>query len=62
MEFSDWTPPIVPIFKNDGSVRICVDYKLTANQAVKVDTYSLPRIEDLLALLAGGKYHSVNWI
>ena len=58
VEFSDWAAPIVPVLKNDGSVRICGDYKLTANQAAKVDTYPLPRIEDLLASLAGGKSFS----
>ena len=55
VEFSDWATPIVPVLKNDGSVHICGDYKLTANQAAKVDSYPLPRIEDLLASLAGGK-------
>ena len=55
VEFSDWAAPIIPVLKNDGSVR---DYKLTANQAAKVDTYPLPRIEDLLASLAGGKSFS----
>ena len=48
----------VPEFKSDGSVRICGDYKLTVNQAVKVDTYPLPLIEDLLASLGGGKSFS----
>ena len=38
VEFSDWAAPIVLALKNDGSVRICGDYKLTANQAAKVDT------------------------
>ena len=45
---------IVPILKPDGSIRIC-DYKLTMNQAAKPDVYTLPRAEDLLATLAGGK-------
>ena len=58
VEFSDWAAPIVPVLKNDGSVHICGDYKLTANQAAKVDAYLLPRIEDLLALLARGKSFS----
>ena len=61
VEFCDWAAPIVPVLKNDGSVHICGDYKLTANQAAKVDTYPLPRIEDLLASLAGAN-HSVNLI
>jgi len=58
IEFSDWAAPIVPVLKSDGTVRICGDYKLTINQAARVDTYPLPRIEDLLASLAGGKSFS----
>lgn len=37
----------------DGTVRICGDYKLTVNQAAKVDSYPLPKINDLFASLAG---------
>ena len=55
VQFSEWAAPIVPVLKPDGSVRICGDYKLTVNQAAKLDPYPLPRIEDLFARLAGGK-------
>lgn len=41
------------MFKSDSSVHISEDYKLTVNQA-----YPLPIIEDLLALLFGGKSFS----
>ena len=41
--------PIVPVMKRNGLVRICGDYRLTANR------HPLPRIEELLANLAGGK-------
>ena len=58
VEFSNWAASIVSVLKNDGSVRICGDYKLTINQAAKFDTYPLPRIEDLLASLDGGKSFS----
>ena len=58
IEFSDWAAPIVPVVKRDGSVRICGDYKLTANQVTSTDTYPLPRIEDLFASLSGGKVFS----
>ena len=51
---SDWAAPIVPVTKPDGSVRICGDYKLTINQAAHVESYPLPKIEDLLSPLAGG--------
>ena len=53
--FSDWAAPIVPVLKKDGSVRICGDYRLTVNQAAKLETYPLPKIDDLLTSLAGGK-------
>ena len=58
VQFSNWAAPIVPVVKQDGSVRICGDYKLTVNQAAKTDTYPLPRIEDLFASLSGGKTFS----
>ena len=39
VQFSEWAAPIVPVLKPDGSVRICGDYKLTVNQAAKLDPY-----------------------
>ena len=57
-QHSDWAAPIVPVVKSNGSVRICRDYKLTANTATKTESYPLPRIEDLFASLAGGKVFS----
>ncbi|MCY3927857.1 MAG: retroviral-like aspartic protease family protein [Acidobacteria bacterium] len=56
--FSEWAAPIVPVLKKDGTVRICGDYKLSVNQASKVDSYPLPKIDDLFASLAGGKSFS----
>ena len=52
---SVWATPIVPILKKDGSVRICGDYKITLNKVFKLDSYPIPRIDDLYANLAGGK-------
>ncbi len=48
---SDWAAPIFPVLKSDGKIRICRDNKLTANQAIKLNPYPLPRIEDLYAKL-----------
>lgn len=31
VRFSEWAAPIVPVVKSDKSIRICGDYKLTAN-------------------------------
>ena len=58
VQMSEWAAPIVPVMKPDGSIRICGDYKLTINQAAKPDVYPLPRVEDLFATLAGGKFFS----
>ncbi len=35
--------------------RICGDYKCTVNQVSKLDNYPIPKTEDLLATLGGGK-------
>ena len=58
VQFSRWAAPIVPVLKQNGAVRICGDYKVTINQASLVDTYPLPRIDELLANLSGGKHFS----
>ena len=55
VQFSEWPAPIVPVVKQDGSIRICADYKLTTNQVAQVDTYPLPLVQDIFASLANGK-------
>ena len=54
VEFSEWATPIVPIVKEDGTIRICGDYKQTINQVAKLDNYPILKIEDLYATLGGG--------
>ena len=51
-------PPIVPVPKKDGTVRVCGDYKVTVNPSLDVDQYPLPKPEDLFATLANGKSFS----
>ena len=55
VQFSEWDSPIVPVMKPDNSIRICGDYKTTINKASKLDTYPLPKVDDLFSSLAGGK-------
>ena len=55
---SEWAAPIVPVPKKNGQFRICGDFKVTINQALDVDQYPLPKLEDLFASLAGGKKFS----
>ena len=58
IQFSDWAAPIVPIVKEDGRIRICGDYRVTINHSSKLDSYPIPKANDLFATLAGGKSFS----
>ena len=58
VKFADWAAPIVPIVKQDSTLRICGDYKLTVNKIVKADVYPLPKIEELFTALTGGRAFS----
>lgn len=51
---SDWAAPIVPALKRGGGVRICGDFKVTVNAAAQVETYPIPRVEELWTKLSGG--------
>ena len=56
IQFAEWAEPIVPVLKSDGkAVRICGDFKLMVNQALKLDRYPIPKIEDLFAQIGEGK-------
>ena len=45
--------PDCPCVKNNGTVRICGNYKQTINKAAHCENYPLPRTEDLLATING---------
>ena len=44
--------------KKDGSVKLCGDYKITVNSVAQNEVYPLPRIEELFAVMSGGKIFS----
>nr|XP_054765036.1 uncharacterized protein K02A2.6-like [Lytechinus pictus] len=52
---ADFACPIIAVPKPDGRMRICGNYKLTANIVLKVEQYPLPTLEDLLQELKGGE-------
>ncbi|UYV73925.1 K02A2.6-like [Cordylochernes scorpioides] len=54
---AEWATPIVPVLKSDQTIQICGDFKITANQAIKVDQYP-HKAEDIFAALAGGEKFS----
>ena len=54
---SPWASPVVLISKKDGTVRFCIDYR-KLNLLTAKDVYPLPRMDDSLAALSGGKFFS----
>lgn len=54
---SPYASPIVVVQKKDGSIRLCVDYRLL-NAKTRKDAYPLPRIEESLDALGGAKWFS----
>ena len=58
VKYSAWAAPVVPVAKPNGDIRLCGDYKLTVNRAVKLDTYPIPHIRDLFSCLSGATVFS----
>ena len=56
VKYSKWACPVVPVMKKDGNVRLCGDYKLTVNKVINLEQYPIPKVNELLSKLAGGKY------
>ena len=53
VEQSEWASPLVVIPKNDNSVRLCGDYKVTVNKFITDEAYTLPTAQDLSVASAG---------
>lgn len=52
---SPWASPVVCVAKQDGSLRMCVDYR-GLNKVTSTDIYPMPRIEELLDKVAPTEY------
>ena len=58
ISWSEWAMPIIPVMKKNRAVHICRDFKETIYSQMKVEQYPQPKIEDIVANLAGGKEFS----
>ena len=52
--------PIVAVPKKDGRFRICGNYKVTINQVLSVEQYSLPKPDELFGTLAKENFFQVR--
>ncbi|XP_054260467.1 uncharacterized protein K02A2.6-like [Macrosteles quadrilineatus] len=53
-----WATPTVNVEKNDGSIRICGDFRVTLNQNLVPENAIIPTFEELTNKVAGGKEFS----
>ena len=52
---SPYASPIVLVRKKSGNLRMCVDYR-RINSRTWLDSYAVPKVEDLLLTLSGAKF------
>ncbi|CAC5426210.1 Transposon Ty3-I Gag-Pol polyprotein [Mytilus coruscus] len=53
---SPWASNIFLVMKKNGSPRCCVDYRILNDVTKKKDFYPIPRVDECLDWLAGGKF------
>ena len=58
VKHSKWAAPVVPVLKQNGTIRLCGDYRVTINQASRDDTYPLPKVEELFTAMSNGKVYT----
>ena len=58
-EHTEWINSIVPVMKEDGSLRLCLDPKVL-NKAIERDQWYARTLDDILPELAQSKYFTVK--
>ena len=46
---SPWASPTVVVSKKDGSLRMAIDYRMTANKPLTANSYLLPNIDEVVS-------------
>ena len=54
---SAWSSRIIPVRKESGEVRMCIDFRKLNEVAIR-DSYTLPRIDEIIDELDGAKLFS----
>lgn len=57
-KFSKWLSNLVPIRKNMGEIRLCVDFRNLNNVSLK-DKYLLPKMDHILRKVVGARRMSL---
>lgn len=52
---SEWCSPVVIVYKKDGTLRICIDFR-KLNSVSEFDAYPMPRIDELLERIGSARY------
>lgn len=48
VKYSKWASPLVVVEKKNGSLRLCMDCRVTVNKYVNSNNYPLPLVDDIL--------------
>ena len=54
LRYSSWVANLVPVRKNNGEIRLCVDFR-NLNRSSLNDNYPLPKIEQVLQQVVGAQ-------
>lgn len=58
VKYSRWASPVVVVEKKNGSIRLCMDCRVTINKHVSTNSYPLPLVEDILNEFPNCEYFS----
>lgn len=56
--FSKWLDNLVPVRKNNGEIRICIDFRNLNKESLK-DNYPLPKMDHVLRNIVGSQRMSM---